>query len=224
VPTTVFATSCGTSGCHDATTKTQSLDLVSPGLAGRLVGVPAVEGVGLLIDPSTPANSVLYTKLLATPPFGARMPSGGSLDANTIQCVLAWVTSETTSAPAGTVDAGHQTGTDDAGQQGIVDAGASVDGGATDGPTSVVCPRLTSTSGSITDGARNVWTLVVGSDGSLVIDINGSPAAYSDHVVELIEVGGVIYQVNSSGGWYSWTNANRNWASASNPTAACNAG
>jgi hypothetical protein len=89
---TKLATSCGAAGCHDATTKAEALDLVSPGVASRLVGVPAVEGAGLLIDPSTPSKSVVYTKLLATPPFGARMPTGGSLDDATIQCVLEWVT------------------------------------------------------------------------------------------------------------------------------------
>jgi hypothetical protein len=103
---TLFAKTCGTTGCHDATTKIESLDLVSPGLASRLVGVPSVEGVGLLIDPSTPSKSVLYTKLLPNVPFGARMPAGGSLDANTIQCALAWITSEATPAPAGSGDAG----------------------------------------------------------------------------------------------------------------------
>jgi acetyl esterase/lipase len=53
----------------------------------------------------------------------------------------------------------------------------------------------------------------------LVIHLNGSPAGYSDHVVELIEVGGVIYQENMAGGWWSWTNGS--WVSTSNPTAAC---
>jgi hypothetical protein len=91
-----------------------------------------------------------------------------------------------------------------------------------DGGTSLGCPTLTSTSGSITDSGGNVWTLVVGSDGSLVVDVNGSPAGYSDNVVELVEVGGVIYQTNSAGGWWSWTNGG--WTSASNPTAACTDG
>ena len=77
---TLFIQSCGTSGCHDATTKAEGLDLWSPGVASRLVGVAAAEGVGLLIDPSTPSKSVVYTKLLTTPPFGARMPTGSSLE------------------------------------------------------------------------------------------------------------------------------------------------
>lgn len=103
---TLFAKSCATTGCHDATTKAEGLDLVSPSLASRLVGVPSVEGVGLLIDPSTPPKSVLYTKLLANPPFGARMPTGGSLDPSTIACVSMWVTSQASSSTTSRDDAG----------------------------------------------------------------------------------------------------------------------
>ncbi len=109
---TVFAKSCGTTGCHDATTKAEGLDLVSPSLASRLVGVPSVEGVGLLIDPSTPPKSVLYTKLLANPPFGARMPTGGSLDPSSIACVLTWVTSEASSSTTSRDDGGVKPGMD----------------------------------------------------------------------------------------------------------------
>lgn len=108
----LFARTCGATGCHDATTKAEALDLVSPGLASRLVGVPSVEGVGLLIDPSTPSKSVLYTKLLPSPPFGARMPTGGSLDPSTTQCVLAWITSQAAAPPPTSSDAGAPPATD----------------------------------------------------------------------------------------------------------------
>lgn len=109
---TLFAKTCGTTGCHDATTKAEALDLMSPGLASRLVGVPSVEGVGLLIDPSTPSKSVVYTKLLPSPPFGARMPTGGSLDSSTTQCVLAWITNQASSPPPASGDAGAPAPTD----------------------------------------------------------------------------------------------------------------
>ncbi len=93
---------CTGVGCHSSQDKEQGLDLQSPNLAARLVGTAASEGPGLLIDPSTPANSVLYTKLTATPPFGVRMPEGATpLDSATIACVLAWITSSA-SAEAGT--------------------------------------------------------------------------------------------------------------------------
>ena len=49
-------------------------------------------GTGLLIDPSSPATSVLYTKLTPNPPFGVRMPFGRPpLDDATIACVLQWI-------------------------------------------------------------------------------------------------------------------------------------
>ena len=93
---------CTASGCHNASSKAQGLDLQSPDLASRLVGAPATEGPGLLIDPSTPSNSILYEKLTAMPPFGARMPLGGApLDSATLACVLAWITQEASSAGAG---------------------------------------------------------------------------------------------------------------------------
>jgi hypothetical protein len=105
---------------------------------------------------------------------------------------------------------------------GAVSGGCGDAGSAGDDATSVACPMLTSTSGKITDGAGNVWTLVVLSDGTLGIYLNGSYSTSTDEVVELIEVGGVIYQKNSAGGWWFW--ANGNWVSTSDPTAACTDG
>jgi hypothetical protein len=104
----LFVKSCGESGCHDAKTQAQGLDLVSPGVASRLVGVTTTEGTGLLIDPGAPSQSVVYTKLLASPPFGARMPTGAPLDDATIACVLTWVTAQAAVATkdAGVVDSG----------------------------------------------------------------------------------------------------------------------
>jgi hypothetical protein len=147
---TLFAKSCGTTGCHDATTKAEALDLVSPGLPSRLVGVPSVEGVGLLIDPSTPAKSVLYTKLLASPPFGARMPTGGSLDASTAQCVLAWITSQGSSPPPAMSDAGAPRATD---------AGATSDSGdgGTVAPFTTIRVAAGQTS-AVTDGKGQSWS------------------------------------------------------------------
>ena len=89
----LLAHTCTASTCHNASDKAQGLDLQSPDVAARLVGVPATEGAGVLVDPSTPSKSVLYEKLGASPPFGARMPLGASpLDAPTLACVLAWIT------------------------------------------------------------------------------------------------------------------------------------
>jgi hypothetical protein len=92
IPQTLFLTTCATALCHSASSKQQGLDLQSPDLASRLVNVPSTEGAGLLIDPSMPSASVLYTKLTDPPPFGVRMPFNlPALDAATVACVLQWV-------------------------------------------------------------------------------------------------------------------------------------
>ena len=81
-----------------AAAKSQNLDLQSPGVAARLVGV-AASGGGLLIDPTDPSQSVVYTKLTATPPFGSRMPLGMvPLDDAMLACVLSWVSQQMGSA------------------------------------------------------------------------------------------------------------------------------
>jgi hypothetical protein len=99
VPQAIFLPTCTASSCHSSQNQAQGLDLQSPNLASRLVGVPSTEGSGFLIDPSTPSESVLYMKVTAVPPFGARMPIGATpLDDATIACVLAWVTQEASEA------------------------------------------------------------------------------------------------------------------------------
>jgi hypothetical protein len=95
VPQEVFVKVCSTPGCHSTVDKMLGLDLQSPGVASRLIGVRAVGGTGLLIDPSNPTTSVLYTKLTPNPPFGVRMPfTRPPLDDATIACVLQWITSQ----------------------------------------------------------------------------------------------------------------------------------
>jgi hypothetical protein len=92
IPTQVFQADCA--ACHSASSPQGGLDLASPDVAARLVGVPA-QGAGLLIDPADPAMSALYTKLTSTPPFGARMPLGGTpLDDATMGCLLTWISQQ----------------------------------------------------------------------------------------------------------------------------------
>jgi hypothetical protein len=113
VPSSVFATTCAIAGCHSATDMTQGLNLQSPDVASRLVGVCA-RGGGFLVDPDHPSQSVVYTKLTLAPPFGSRMPLGKPvLDAATLACVLTWVSAQKGSA-LGCSD----------------DGGAAVDGGS----------------------------------------------------------------------------------------------
>jgi hypothetical protein len=90
----LLATTCTGSLCHNPSDKAQGLDLQSPDVASRLLGVTATEGPGLLADPSAPSASILYLKVTAHPPFGARMPLGQMpLPASTAECVLEWIAS-----------------------------------------------------------------------------------------------------------------------------------
>ncbi len=92
VPSVILARRCANAGCHDATAAAANLDLASPKVAQRLVGVQASGGAGALIDLRDPESSVLLTKLGDRPTFGARMPSGRpAIDPASYACVHAWV-------------------------------------------------------------------------------------------------------------------------------------
>ena len=95
VPTRIFMPSCGTAGCHSATAPQQGLDLVSPGVASRVVGVQAKVCPGALADPGNPAGSLLYTKLLPRPACGTQMPlAQPPLSSTDTACVLAWIAAQ----------------------------------------------------------------------------------------------------------------------------------
>ncbi len=93
-PAEILVPVCG--GCH---TPSSVLDLVSPDLESRLVGVAARGGPGLLVDPANPDASVLFTKVTSTPPFGRQMPLGASLAPADQGCVQSWVVSVATAPP-----------------------------------------------------------------------------------------------------------------------------
>jgi hypothetical protein len=105
VPTAVFGQVCG-GACHAGATQQSNLDLASPNVAQRLLGKSAIGGGGLLLDPTNPEASVVYTKMTSTPPFGARMPSAPAqpLDDATTACVLTWV--KTAAQPGTPLDDG----------------------------------------------------------------------------------------------------------------------
>lgn len=95
VPTRVLAGKCGGSGCHNPVGPQLGLDLESPGVAARVVGVAAKGCVGVLANPADPDKSVLYTKLLATTTCGSRMPlARPSLSAADTACVRAWIAAQ----------------------------------------------------------------------------------------------------------------------------------
>lgn len=72
----LLAESCDGSGCHGESSPALGLDLVSPGLAERLVGVPAVGcPTRMLVDEEDRGNSFLLEKVTdAAPECGGRMP------------------------------------------------------------------------------------------------------------------------------------------------------
>jgi hypothetical protein len=92
----IFKTTCSTAGCHSGVEPAQGLDLESPGVASRLVGV-APKGVGcpgVLVDPKHPTESLLYGKLTPLPPCGVPMPFGKTrLTNQDIGCVRTWIES-----------------------------------------------------------------------------------------------------------------------------------
>jgi hypothetical protein len=123
-PREVFAKSC-VSGCHSASAAATSgdLDLESAGIVARLKDKKAKGGAGLLVDSSDVDQSVMLTKLKSPPPFGGKMPFGGTpLTDGQIRCVRDWLVAEL-----------KATGPSDGGAN--ADAGArdaAADGGARD--------------------------------------------------------------------------------------------
>jgi len=80
-------------GCHSTAVKSSQLDLQASGLPKRLVKQNAASAgcSGLLLDPANPKNSNFYKKLTATPPCGTRMPVGGTLTTEELNCVSEWI-------------------------------------------------------------------------------------------------------------------------------------
>ena len=92
----VLAESCGTVGCHDASSQAQAgLDLVSPNVASRVVDVNAV-GLGcgndVLVVAGDPDNSYLLDKVLDELGIcGLPMPVVGSLSASEVEVLRQWI-------------------------------------------------------------------------------------------------------------------------------------
>jgi hypothetical protein len=95
VPTRIFLPTCGGTGCHGASAPQQGLDLASPGVATRVIGVSAMVCSGKLADPANPSSSLLYTKLAPTQSCGAPMPlARPPLSSADAACVLAWIAAQ----------------------------------------------------------------------------------------------------------------------------------
>ena len=93
----IFVPSCGGTGCHGAVASQQGLDLVSPSVAARVVGVPGQVCAMTLADPVNPELSLIYQKLSTEPPCGAQMPlARPPLSSADTACVLAWIKAQPT--------------------------------------------------------------------------------------------------------------------------------
>jgi hypothetical protein len=110
VPADILAAQCGGNGCHGTKNPQNGLDLESPGVASRVVGVAAKLCPGTLAKPSDPEGSILYTKLLETNVCNARMPlARPALSQKEIDCVKAWIGNQgggTTTSGSGSGGAG----------------------------------------------------------------------------------------------------------------------
>ncbi len=90
----LFQSSCDGSLCHGSETPRADLDLVSPGLEGRLFHVPATKDCDKrpLIFPGNPSESVLYLKVSSKKPFcGRRMPIDRELSSSELACLKNYI-------------------------------------------------------------------------------------------------------------------------------------
>jgi hypothetical protein len=98
---------CGSdASCHGATLKESGLDLVSPGVIGRLLGKMPDPTTSLscmsstmpyLMAGSNPAQGLIIDKLNSTPSCGLTMPYPlGNLPAAQRTCLMEWATAVTT--------------------------------------------------------------------------------------------------------------------------------
>lgn len=96
IETELFPQKCSSGDCHDAIEPEAMLDLQSPGVAARLVGITG-QGEecfmqGTLVIAGNAEGSLLYQKLNDTQPCGARMPFiGDALTEQEIGCVATWI-------------------------------------------------------------------------------------------------------------------------------------
>lgn len=107
VPADILAAKCGGSGCHGTKNPQNGLDLESPDVASRVVGVASKLCPGILAKPSDPASSIIYTKLLDTNACNARMPlARPPLSQIEIDCVKAWIGKQGSGTSTGAGGAG----------------------------------------------------------------------------------------------------------------------
>ena len=105
IQATIFAPSCNTDGCHDASSAAAGLDLAATDLSTRLVGTPAATCPDkVLVSPGDPGSSFLFEKLDGTPSCGVQMPvNAPALTSAQLECIAEWIEgSEQTCETCGT--------------------------------------------------------------------------------------------------------------------------
>jgi hypothetical protein len=126
----LFPRRCGTQFCHTPGDLAGMLDLVSPDVGSRLVGVPATSagcGMETLANPADPQNSVLYLQLTEDHCGPTQMPVGAPLTEREIECVAEYIAAF---GAVGSGGAGGSGGGGVGGEGGEGGAGAQGGGGA----------------------------------------------------------------------------------------------
>ncbi len=133
IETELFPQRCADTNCHNATDQLGDLDLVSPGVVNRLVGVDSTAAMcnGMaLVRPGDPENSVLYNKLTEDFCAGTRMPiTGDKLDDDELACVADWINALPSGSGGGASSGGGEAGMGGAGGAGMGRAGGAGMGG-----------------------------------------------------------------------------------------------
>lgn len=113
IPQLLRETCGGDTTCHGVNNPQLGLDLVSPDVASRLVGVTSTCMQRVLIEPGAPESSYVLTKVLEQPPCGLRMPLDGNLEPRDQACLQQWVQEVASQPPQPSVDAGGSDATID---------------------------------------------------------------------------------------------------------------
>ena len=90
----LFLTSCGDGNCHDDVDPAEQLDLISPNVESRLVGVNSVAPGcqnQVLVVAGAPASSYFLAKVEGTGLCGLKMPLGALIDPRDVDCISQWI-------------------------------------------------------------------------------------------------------------------------------------
>jgi hypothetical protein len=89
----LFQQRCSGSGCHGTPEPAAGLDLVSANVGERISERQATQGLGVIVRPGRPEDSVLYDRVQEMPTMGARMPlsSPTPLPAEDVACIRDWI-------------------------------------------------------------------------------------------------------------------------------------